>query len=96
MCAESVTVQLFGVFKNGVSGKPLKKKHLKPSKFKLSREAGTDNQLHYSGGFMYNWVFFFLDQNILIQSLFYLTVASTAYTALYLLDAQSASWLHQN
>lgn len=26
MCAESVTVQLFGVFKNGVSGKPLKKK----------------------------------------------------------------------
>lgn len=26
MCAESVTVQLFGVFKNGVSGKQLKKK----------------------------------------------------------------------
>lgn len=42
------TLHLFGVFKNGVSGKQLKKKkRLKPSKFKLSREAATDNLFHY-------------------------------------------------
>lgn len=45
---KTITLHLFGVFKNAVSRKQLKKKkHLKPSKFKLSREAATDNLLHY-------------------------------------------------